>query len=388
MALDETPTTGDAGHIADHAALKADYTARAVSPTIADYTMTSTPAEHLTIHNALHADHNALGNTPTLPQNPTSGHLSHHAALHTAYNARHQTITNLPPQPAAVAYGPANPALALLADYAHPGGMVISSRGNYGNQVYHDISAAGGHHLMYLDPIVYFTNGRYHDLMFNSSAYGGAVPKWPGNPPANSTGDLVDFRVGGVLQGKFEAILELMVSENPHMCGWFFDDIGSRSWFPLLNWGTFGAQNQADYRAGAIALCQTARTVADRHGLIFMVNGTWTAGTLASNGGGYPTLTTHGNALAEGGCIEHHDGEIAFWSDYMKASTSQWGEQSPITGGKPFCFAIMNTSNGVTEFRNDGNAAWVSLQTSNDYDGVHPWGTVSDFHPTGLPSHT
>jgi hypothetical protein len=293
-------------------------------------------------------------------------------------------IYNLPAQPASVVYGSPG-ANGAMSAYAHPGGMVLASRGNYDDQVMKDISAAGGHVLIYLDCIVWNTTGRYHDRLFNSSTEGAAVPEWPGPVSANSTGNLADFRLGGVLQSKLEAVMELMVSENPHMAGFFMDDVGSRSWFPNFNWSTFGSTNQTDYRAGAIAVCQTARRVADRHKLIFMVNGTWTSGTLANDGGGYPVLTAHGNSLAEGGCIEHHDGEIAFWGPYMDPTTSQWGEASPVTNGKPFCFAIMAGSAGVTEFVNDGRAAWVSQQTSGQYDGVAPY-SGGTFHPTGLPS--
>jgi len=87
--LDETIASGKTGHIAAHAALKADYVARGGTPTIPDYTTSSTESEHQFIHAALHADHNALGNRPTLStSNPAGAYLDAHAALHQAYNAR------------------------------------------------------------------------------------------------------------------------------------------------------------------------------------------------------------------------------------------------------------------------------------------------------------
>lgn len=297
------------------------------------------------------------------------------------------TITNLPPQPGAVAYGPAGTALSLLGQYAHPGGMVISSRGNYNQQVYHNISAAGGHHLLYFDPIVRPTfSDYYHDLLFYSSVYGSAVPLWPGSPSANGTGYLADFRVGGVLQGKVEAVMEKMVSDNNHIAGFFLDDVGARSWFPNFDWSTWSATDQQAYRNGAIAICQTARTVANRHGLIFLVNGVWTAGTLASNGGGYPTMTTHGCSLADGGVVEHHDTEVSYFGPYMGQSTSQWGTAPGcVSAAKPFCLSINDTAAGVTAYVNDGRAAWVSQQTTDQYDGVVPY-SGGTFHATGLPS--
>ena len=64
-----------------------------------------------------------------------------------------------------------------------------------------------------------------------------------------------------------------MVSENPQTGGWFADDVGSRSWYPGIDWQTWGSANQRAYRAGAIRLTETFRKVADRHGLVFLVNG-------------------------------------------------------------------------------------------------------------------
>jgi hypothetical protein len=87
MTLDETVISNQAGHIADHAVLKAAYVARGETQgPLTTYTASSTKAEHLGIHNKLHAEHTALGGS--LPANPTGGHLSHHNALHKADNRR------------------------------------------------------------------------------------------------------------------------------------------------------------------------------------------------------------------------------------------------------------------------------------------------------------
>jgi hypothetical protein len=275
-----------------------------------------------------------------------------------------------------------DPILALAANYATPGGLIAVGRTNYADQVIKDVSAGGGTVLIYVDAIINNAFGRYHDLLLNSSVYGAAVPLWPGVPQANQWGSLNDFRTtadggGGVLQSKLEPVLELIVSENPHLAGFFMDDVGSRSWFDGINWTTFPSQSA--YRNGAIAICQTVRTVCDRHGLIFIVNGTWTA----NDGGGYPLTTQHGCSLADGGFVEHHDGEISFWGPYVDTST-QWANESSVTNGNPVCWAAMNTSAGLTEFNNDGRFAYTSLQnTDPGYDGVAPWGS---FHATGLPS--
>jgi hypothetical protein len=279
------------------------------------------------------------------------------------------TIANLPAQAAGITYGGASGA----APYAHPGGLVVAGRDNYQGQAFKDVSAAGGSVLIYLDAIIDNPYGRYHDLLNNPSECGPATARWPGNYKANSWGYLNDFRVGSVLQSKLKCVLEKMVAENPHMAGWLADDLGSRSWFPDLDWASF--PDKAAYRAGAIALTQTLRTVANEHGLVFIVNGTWSA----NNGGGYPDASKPGNALADGGFVEHHDGEIAYFGPY--GCSAQWAAQSPITKGKAINYAVTYTAAGKAQYVDSNCYAYVNQQS--DYSGVAPWGT---FHATGLPS--
>ena len=278
-------------------------------------------------------------------------------------------------------YGGSTPPTA----YNTPGALLIAGRDQYNATGFKNAATAGAHVLIYLDAIIDNNYGRYHQLLMTDSECGPATGRWlnsSGQPiKVNQWGNLGDFRPGSVMhQGKLECVMEKMVAENPHMAGFFMDDVGSRSWFPDLNWGTFGSANQQAYRDGAIEVIKTARRVADRHGLMVMVNGTWSAGTLANNGGGYPTMSQHGMSLADGGFVEHHDGEIAYWRGYSESP--QWASQSPLTQGKAFNYAVMNTDAGVTEFRNSGAFAYVGKQV--DY-GTYPppWGP---FHATGLPT--
>jgi hypothetical protein len=284
-------------------------------------------------------------------------------------NPTTSTITNLPAQAAGIIYGAPSGAWP----YAHPGGLVVAGRDNYQGQAFKDVSAAGGTVLIYLDAIIDNPHGRYHEMLNNPSECGPATSRWPGNYQANDWGYLNDFRVGSVLQSKLECVLEKMVAENPHMAGWFADDLGSRSWFPDIDWASF--PDKVAYRAGAIALTQTLRTVANEHGLIFIVNGTWSA----NSGGGYPDASRSGNSLADGGFVEHHDGEIAHFGPY--GCSAQWAAQSPITKGKAINYAVTNTAAGKAEYVDSNCYAYVNQQV--DYSGVAPWGT---FHATGLPS--
>jgi hypothetical protein len=190
---------------------------------------------------------------------------------------------------------------------------------------------------------------------------------------ANAYGYLDDFRVGSVLQAKLRCVLETMVRENPYMAGWFADDLGSRSWFPGIDWAAF--PDKAAYRAGAIALTRTLRSVADEHGLIVLVNGTWAA----DDGGGYPDAGRAGNALVDGGVVEHHDGEIGYFGPY--GCSSQWAAQSPVTRGRAVGLALTTTVAGLIEYATSGCYAYVDRQS--DYGSVAPWGPA---HDIGLPS--
>lgn len=289
------------------------------------------------------------------------------------------TITNRPPQPSAMVWD--TDGGAHTSSYATPGALITVGRTNYADDFALEIAAGGGTVLIYLDPVIDNAFGRYHDMLINASGFGDPVPRWPGDWEANEFGHLNDFRVGSVLLDKLEGVLELMVAENPHMGGWLLDDVGSRSWFPGFDWASFGSTNQQDYRAGAIAVCEIARAVADRHGLIFVVNGTWGAGTLSAAGGGYPTMGTHGCSLVDGAVIENHDiSELTYWSAY--SASAQWSTASPVTAGNPLIW-VWNINDATNR------AAWVAadvcshaLAQPDRYTAEAPWGP---FAATGLP---
>ena len=126
-------------------------------------------------------------------------------------------------------------------------------------------------------------------------------------------------------------------------------------------------------------MTKTFRKVADRHHLIFLVNGTWAAGSLATAGGGYPNPEKSGNALADGGVVEHHDGEIGYFGPY--GCSKQWAAESPITHGKAFNYAVTSSYAGSIEYLKSSCYAFVNNQP--DYGISSSDGT---FHPTGLPT--
>jgi hypothetical protein len=241
-------------------------------------------------------------------------------------------------------------------------------------------SAAGATVLIYFDAVIDNPTGRYHALLDNASECGPATSRWPGNYQANSYGYVNDFRVGSVLQSKVRCVLEKMVAENPHMGGFFADDLGSRSWFPSFSWDSFGTTNQQEYRTGAIALAQTLHDVAVEHGLMVMVNGTWTAGSLAANGGGYPNMNSHGLSLADGGYIEHHgSGELNYWKAYAQG---QWGTAAGSLG-RGNAFMYIQASDVATRDAYNKAGVFAFLSAQADYSTASAWGA---FHGTGMPS--
>jgi hypothetical protein len=275
-------------------------------------------------------------------------------------------------QPAVFAYGD----LVGSGAYARPGALVVAGRDNYGDPRIRDISAAGGTVLVYLNTIIDNPAGRYHALLLGESSCGPPVPRWPGQPVANRWGHLNDFRVGGIEQAKIECVLETIVAENPHMAGFMADDIGSRSWFTGFDWSAWPPEDQQAYRDGAVALMHTIRRVADRHGLVVLVNGSWSAGTLAAEGGGYPDPDVSGNALADGTVVEHHDTDAAFFVPY--ACSPQWG--SAREGS--IVVAVTRTDAGRESYGREGCVDFTVTQVDYDFL-VPPWG---EFRPVGLPN--
>lgn len=312
-----------------------------------------------------------LGATPPPSESspsPTAG---------SSAGAVRNSIVNLPGRPALTAYGSATAARA----YQHPGALIISGRDNFDATEMKDASKAGATVLVYLDIVIDNSYGRYHKLLDDASACGPATSRWPGQPKANQWGYLQDFRKGSVVQSKLHCVLEQIVADNPHIGGFFADDLGSRSWFPGFDWSSWGTSNQRAYRDGAVAAAETFHEVAAEHGLAFLVNGTWTAGSLATNGGGYPAVNAHGLSLADGGYIEHHaTSELGYWTSYAKG---QWGTaKNSVSQGKPFMY--VQAMDDATRDAYNKAKVFAFLSAQSDYDTASVWGP---FTPTGLPSH-
>lgn len=299
-----------------------------------------------------------------------------------------QPGTPPPPAPAPLSKRPTQPAGIFYSGtpssaWANLGALVIADQGNVGADGFKAVSAAGGTVLAYFDAVI--SNGaggvgKYHQLLYKASAHGPAVPNWPGIGKASEWGYLPDFRPGGVLLGKLEAVLEQYVTENPHIGGFFADDLGSRSWFPLLNWSAF--PDKAAYRNGAVEIARVFRRVADRHGLIVLVNGTWEAGAPDVAGGGYPVAAQQGCSLADGGTMELPDSST--WESWKaKLSGSQWASEARCKG-TPMHLGILATAAERTSWAGFDRLAYVAQQT--DYSAAAaPWGSA---HPSGLPSRS
>lgn len=273
---------------------------------------------------------------------------------------------NRPPQPVLYHYGRSN-----IGAYVKPGALAITiERDEDQSAGMKAIAAEGGAVLTYLDPIIDNSYGRYHELLHRASEFGPATTRWPGNYKANYWGYLADFRIGSILQSKWERVLERVVAECPHISGFFLDDVGSRSWFAGVPWGSI---DRMAYRLGAIEIVKVARRVADRHDMVVMVNGTWGAGSLSAAGGGYPDMNRHGCSMAEGGMVENHPtSELPYWTDYC--TSGQWASDAS-TGGMSF---MISTNRTAAERRAYCDAGIVAFAESSEETA---WGP---FHPTGL----
>ncbi len=276
-------------------------------------------------------------------------------------------------QPAAFVYS-GDPSGAL--DYAQPGGLVVAGRDNFQDPVFQEVSEGRGTVLVYLDPVIRNPYGPYHELMFEDSSCGPAVPEWPGSP-ANSWGTFADFRRGGVLQGKLACVLETMVQENPHMGGWFVDDLGSRPYG--TDYEGWSPREKQAYYDGAVAISQVFRDVADKYGLIFIANGSWDASS-RNSGGGYPDARQHGNSLADGGVIEHHDGQQEFFGPY--GCSPQWAADSPSSAHHPIILTI-SRSDADRDIYARTECVTHAVNQNHYLDPPPPWGPFRDI---GLPS--
>lgn len=283
-------------------------------------------------------------------------------------------VSTQPMQPAALVYQN-NPG-ANLTGYRHPGALIVTGRDNYDDPAFAAASAAGAHVLVYVDAIVRNTIGHYHDLLHNTSAYGAATIAWAGLPDANATGPLVDIRPGVFPLSKLEAVLELVVDENPGIAGLFADDLGSRSYFPGIDWDVMSAADQAAYRRGAIQIGRVFRAVANRHSLLLIVNGTWNGGAPATLGGGFPVADRIGCSFADGGVMENWSGfDPTYRNNYVNGP--QWGTGSPRLRGRQLMFAITADTEDRDDWAATGDVAWCAVQA--DYGDAEPaW---SGFHP-------
>lgn len=286
-----------------------------------------------------------------------------------------------------------------LSAWSQPGALVIAGLGREDigppgtspaypgtDPGYIAAAEAGATVIAYIDPIIDNDWGLYHELLMHEfdslgRTVGPEAGLWPGGHVANEWGNLADFRVGSVIQQKFGAVLELMLDENPWLAGFWIDDTGTRSWFPGFSWeDDFTDTDRQAYRAGAIELVKTARQVCDTKRMpngrrrIILVNGTWTAGTLLSDGGGYPNMAVHGCSLVEGAEIEHHTLD-AWWTAY--ATGPQWATEAS-TNGVPFIVASCTTDAILDDFV----AAGIVSHAESAESATTVWGP---FHETGLP---
>jgi Collagen triple helix repeat (20 copies) len=272
------------------------------------------------------------------------------------------TSINRPCNPALIAYvsGPGS----QLAAWSKPGALIDVGPSIYAEPWVKQAAAGGATVLLYLDTIYSVTGGRYHELLRNANSYGPAVPIWAG-----VTNNIAP---GGPLQQKLPAIMNLAIDENPHLSGFFLDDLGTIA--GTQGYSTLSATQKEQFRLGAIEIVKTARTIADQRNLFLMANGVWNG----NEGGGYPDRNKHGCALVDGCMIEDH-ALNAFWDNYCNPAYSQWALQTP----RKVAYMWDQARSGSAEtnaYINANRIAYASTQTSYTNPGaVVPFRAFTDF---------
>ena len=290
---------------------------------------------------------------------------------------------NRPTNPFQILYRPNPDGLDNLSQWARPGALVIVGRDNYNEGWVHTLADAGCTVLIYLHPNLMNTVGRYASLLYNASQFGPAVPDWPGGPyVVDQWGNLADFRVGSLCNTKFQGVLNLIISENPHISGFFLDGLGTSPSPGAggFSWDAFPMKTE--YRNGALEQCQIARAIADANDMMIIVNGLWQAGP-DPHGGGYPDRFLHGCSLVDGGMIEDQPPiENGFHHQYCTLPTAQWGLDIPRIASLPVPRGYMLSTNPNKSEMD----AWVGLNAAayahyGDYMTMTPpWATFTDFN--------
>lgn len=282
-------------------------------------------------------------------------------------------ITIAPPQPGAVIYGSDAP-----SSYYHSGAMVDMNSSETPGAI--AVSNAGGHVLVYVDIMITGSGGNYASLINNANVYGPAIGRWPGQTTQyNSYGYVRDI-VTLVNSGKLLNILNKVVADNPHMAGFFADDLGTTNpqyKTPMIaSTGNGYTVPTTTFYNAVIAATQVFRDVCDAHRLILCVNG----GFDGRGTGGYPVRGTHGCSLAESQCAEHQTNQgTNFWPVYL--ASTQWANDSPITMGETAHFVIATP--GDHSWDSTPGIAWIAQQSTYS-SAPAPW---TGFHTTGLPTY-
>ena len=139
-----------------------------------------------------------------------------------------QLLSNRPAQSASLAYDDVAGALS----YAHPGGLVVAGRDNFGDPAFEQVSAAGGTVLVYLNPVIDNAHGRYHRMLLASSMcgprlLGGRATTEPTSGATSTTSDL-----GRHCSTSSSACWRRWSPRTPTWRGGSPTTSGSRSWFP------------------------------------------------------------------------------------------------------------------------------------------------------------
>jgi hypothetical protein len=270
----------------------------------------------------------------------------------------------------------------------HPSALIIGGRTNtYLDPTFQQAAAAGAKVIMYLNPTVVISYGKYHGIIYPANTplfYGGSLKR-------NTLGTTFPFADNSVAaqRARVAQAYAQAFDELPWLVGAFADDLGSGKGSCTPGLDSWTAQQNTDWYNMSVAVAQTIRGVCDSYGKVVFHNATWAARVgWIGNAGGYPNTQLHGCSLADGGCIEGHGNEIAanpeagnFWDQYIGEPVTGYADQWKDDG---LHIAINDLASETTKWTTRSRMAYACTQT--DYAQAGPvWGSfhTNTFGSTG-----
>ncbi|HSD74936.1 MAG TPA: hypothetical protein VLB75_09215 [Steroidobacteraceae bacterium] len=245
------------------------------------------------------------------------------------------------------------------SQYAHPGGMLVTSACNRYDSGFATARANGAEILAYLNPverpdwsICTLADGFYYGDPSN-------VPLWPypsyGKRINYPNNHLTDLRRGSAWSNYVVAYIEKLMREDK-VDGVFLDVVGGRLWSSSANWDSWPQSEKDAWTDGNVDLVRRldAKRRAINPRFIIVNNGNWTR--IAGD-----TRASAGEPFVDGVAMEHHASTSAFHRAYAARTFSNLGHRRVIVIGRDTADALAwKDVQGVTHVSNQATYAQVT----------------------------